>query len=174
MASIACDRLGQEPRTAMNRIKINEPFIPHRRSMLESPAWRMLPPLARQVVDAIELELMRHAGKDNGQLVVSYADFAKYCTASTHKRLIARAIREAEALGFLIIVRGTAGVGKNRLPNQYRLTYMLGLNGGPPSDEWSEIETIKDAQSRLASVKKPRPQTNWFKAANVVGFPCKT
>jgi hypothetical protein len=156
----------------MKRIK--EPWVKHRRSMLESPAWRMLPHLARQVVDAIELELMGHAGKDNVKLVVSYAEFAKYCTAGTHKRLIAQAIRQAEALGFLIIVRGTAGVGKNRLPNQYRLTYMPGLNDGPPSDEWSEIETIEDARSRLASVKKPRPQTNWFKAANVVGFPRKS
>ena len=142
--------------------------------MLESIAWRRLPLLARQVIDAIEIELLRHAGKQNGQLVVSYADFAKYCTAGTHKRLIAQAIRQAEALGFLIIVRGTAGVGKDRLPNQYRLTYMPGLNGGPPSEEWTEIKTTEEAQSRLASVKKPRPQTNWFKTANVVGFLRKT
>jgi hypothetical protein len=117
--------------------------------------------------------ILRHAGKENGQLVVTYADFAKYCTAGTHKRLLALAIRQAEALGFLIIVRGTAGVGNGRLPNQYRLTYMPGQNGGPPSDEWKEIQTMEEAQSRLAAVKKPRPQTNWFKAGNVVGFPRK-
>jgi hypothetical protein len=151
-------------------MRIKGSFIPHRRSMLESIAWRALPLLARQIIDAIEIELLRHAGRENGQLVVSYADFAKYCTASTHKRLIAQAIRQAEALGFLIIVRGTAGVGKDRLPNRYRLTYMPGLNGGTASDEWSEIKTIEEAQSRLASVRKPRPQTNWFKAGNVVGF----
>jgi hypothetical protein len=38
----------------------------------------MLPPRARQTLGAIEAELMRHAGKDNGKLAVIYADFAKY------------------------------------------------------------------------------------------------
>jgi hypothetical protein len=155
----------------MKRIK--EPWIKHRRSMLESPAWRMLPHLARQVVDAIELELMRHAGKDNGQLVVPYSDLAKY-SVSRNPRALVQAVRQAEALGFVIILRGVGGIGAARQPNQYRLTYLLGQNGGPPSDEWTEIRSEEDALARLADVKKRRPQTGWFRTANIVDFPRKS
>jgi hypothetical protein len=155
----------------MNRIK--EQFIPHRRSMLESPAWRMLPLYARQVLDAIELEFLRHAGKENGQLIVTYPDFAKYCTVQDRTAL-AQAVRQVEALGFLIVVRGAAGTGNTRSPNLYRLTYLPGQNGGLPGNEWREIKSVEDALNRLAAVKKRRPQTNWFKAANVVGFPRKS
>jgi hypothetical protein len=155
----------------MNRIK--EPFVPHRRSMLESPAWRMLPHLARQVLDAIEIELMRHGGKDNGKLTVTYVDFAKYC-ASQNSRTLVQAVRQGEALGFIIIVRGIGGIGAARQANQYRLTYMPGMNGGPPGDEWKKVQSEEDALARLAGVKKRRQQTAWFKTANIVGFPRKT
>jgi hypothetical protein len=154
----------------MSRIK--EPFIPHRRSMLESPAWRMLPRLARQVLDAIELELMRHSGKDNGKLTVTYADFAKYCGRQNPRTLV-QAVRQAEALGFIIVVRGIGGIGAARQPNQYRLTYMPGQKG-PPGDEWKEVQSEEDARVRLALVKKRRPQTGWFRAANIIGLPRKS
>ena len=147
----------------------NKQWIPHRREMLESPAWQMLPLNARKILDAIELELIHHGGKDNGQLTVTYPGFAKYCTVK-NRTAIAQAIREAEALGFLIITRGSGGVGKARLPNHYLLTYMPVQKNAAPDDNWTEIAPEEDARNRLAGVKKRRPQTNWFKAANVVDF----
>jgi hypothetical protein len=155
----------------MSRIK--EPWVPHRRSMLESPAWRMLPHLARQLLSRIELELMRHAGKDNGQLVATYDDLAKYALCQ-NPRAIAQAVRQAEALGFIIVTRGIGGIGATRQPNHFRLTYLPGQNGGPATDEWTEIQSEEDARARLAGVKKRRPQTGWFKTGNIVDFPRKS
>jgi hypothetical protein len=155
----------------MSRIK--EPWVPHRRSMLESPAWRMLPYLARQLLSRIELEFMRHAGKDNGKLVATYDDLAKYALCQ-NPRAIAQAVRQAEALGFIIVTRGRGGRGATRQPNQFRLTYLQGQNGGPATDEWTEIRSEEDARGRLAGVKKRRPQTRWFRTANIVDFPRKS
>jgi hypothetical protein len=55
----------------------------------------------RSGADAIEIESLRHAAKENGQLVVTYTDFAKYCTAGSHMRLLARraSLRRREASG---------------------------------------------------------------------------
>jgi hypothetical protein len=171
MGALARDCMGEEPGAAMSRIK--EPFVPHRRSMLESPAWRLLPYLARQVFNRIDLEYLRHAGKDNGQLVVTYADLEIY-TGCRNRRSLAQAVRQAEALGFLIVTRGRGGRGAGRQPNQFRLTYLQGQNGGPPGDEWKEIQSEEDARSRLAGVKKHRPKTDWFRTANIVDFPRKS
>jgi hypothetical protein len=173
MGALALDRMGQEPGAAMSRIKSKEPFVKHRRSMLESPAWRMLPHLAYQLLNRIELEHMRHGGKDNGRLVVTYTDVEKYAVCQ-NPRAIAQAVRQAEALGFLIVTRGRGGRGASRQPNQFRLTYLEGQNGGPATDEWTEIQSEEDARARLAGVKKRRPQTGWFRATNVVGFTRKS
>jgi len=64
----------------------------------------------------------------------------------------------AEALGFIIVVRGIGGIGAARHPNQFRLTYLPGQNGGSPSDEWSEIRSEEDARARLAGVKRRPPR----------------
>lgn len=152
----------------MSRIK--EPFIPIRRSMLESPGYQLLSTMARRVLIAIEAELLKHGGKDNGQLIVPYKTLKLFCHTSK-KSAISQALRELVALGFLIIARGNGGIGKDRAPNLYRLTYMPGHNGGPAGDEWKEIQSAEEALNRMAAAKKPRPQTAWFRAANVIGFP---
>jgi hypothetical protein len=148
--------------------RIKEQFIPIRLSMLESPAYRALSMLARKVLNAIEVEHLKHGGKDNGQLIVPYNQLRKYCGGAskrTSKRLIAQAIRELEALGFIMVIRGHAGNGVERAPNMFGLTYLPGHNGGPPSDEWKNIGSIEEAQARLAAAKEGRPQSDWFKGA---------
>jgi hypothetical protein len=72
----------------------------------------MLPPHSRQTLGAIEVELMHHAGKDNGRLAVTYADFAKTC-ASQNPRSLVQAVRQAKAFGFIIIVHGHGRHSRN-------------------------------------------------------------
>jgi hypothetical protein len=148
--------------------RIKEQFIPIRLSMLESPAYRTLSVLARRVLNAIELEHLKHGGKDNNRLIVPYKTLCAYC-CTANRRTLAQAIRELEALGFIIVIRGHAGNGVERAPNMFGLTYLPGHNGGPPSDNWKDISTIEEAQARLAAAKKGRPQSDWFKGAKHVG-----
>jgi len=143
-------------------VKIDEPFTAHRRSLLESYSWRVLTVEARKVLDRIELEHLRHGGKENGSLIVSYSAFYEYGMPK-YSRAIARAIQEAEALGLLRVVRGGFGKRGRGIPNRYRLTYLPTLNG-PATDEWREIATMDDAKSRIAAVKKSRKPSAWFEA----------
>jgi hypothetical protein len=139
---------------------LGETFIAHRRSLLESCSWRALTLECRQLLTRIEIEHLRHGGKENGKLVVPYTDFLDYGVG--HRSYIARAIRDAEALGLLRIVRGRAGNGRP-VPNQYRLTYLPAADQDA-TDEWREIKTMDDAKSRIAAVKKPRKPSTWFRA----------
>jgi len=60
-----------------NRPPKDMPWIWLTREMLESPAWRAMDMLAaRRVVERIILEHMAHAGTENGNLIVTYADRA--------------------------------------------------------------------------------------------------
>jgi hypothetical protein len=142
--------------------KIGEPFTPRRHSMKLSPAYRVLPLYARRVLDAIEIELEKHAGKDNGHLIVPYKTLRPYC-CTANDRILAQAIRELETLGFVTVIRGHAK-GPERAPNMFGLTY-AGHNGGPPTDDWKEITTLEEAHVRLAAAQKRRPRSTWFKAA---------
>jgi hypothetical protein len=146
-----------------NSHKIGEPFTPRRHSMKLSPAYRVLSLYARRVLDAIEIELEKHAGKDNGHLIVTYKTLRSYCCRA-NDRILAQAIRELETLGFAIVIRGHAK-GPKRAPNMFGLTYVPGHNGSPPTDDWKEIATLEEAHVRLAAAKKKRPQSCWFKAA---------
>jgi hypothetical protein len=142
-------------------MKTTERFVMHRRSLLESCSWRVLTLEARQLLDRIELEHLRHGGKENGSLKVPYNDFIDY--GMTRRNSIARAIREAEALGLLEVVRGGFGNRGRSIPNKYRLTY-LPTTDQDGTDEWREIETMEDAKRRIAAVKKSRDPSPWFRA----------
>jgi hypothetical protein len=147
------------------------PFVPHRLALLNSCAWQALSGQGFKVLSRIELELMRHGGKDNGQLVIPYNDFQEF--GAGHKPIVARAIREAEALGLLVVRRGRGGNGRKREPSKYRLTY-LPANGAAPTDDWSKIASREEAQAKLQSIKPKRRQSKWFKSAQmaeVIPFP---
>jgi hypothetical protein len=145
-------------------------FIMHTRALRDSPAWRAMSGDAHKLLGLIELEHMRHGGQKNGDLVVTYADMAKYGLG--HFRICARAVREIEVLGLAEVTHGRAGNREFREPNRYRLTY-LPANGKPPSDEWREIKTIEDAKARLQSIRRRRKPSPWLraKAGKVVKFP---
>ena len=150
--------------------RITGAFVPHTLALLQSPAWRALSREGLLLLARIEIEHMRHGGKQNGALIVPHGELENYI--SGHCRVVIRALRDAEALGLLKIRRGRAGIGKWRQPNAYRLTY-LETEGQEATDEWAEIKTIDDAKARLASVKRRRRPSKWLKAktAIVVPFP---
>jgi hypothetical protein len=151
------------------RKRIQGPFVPHGLALLESPAWRSLTREALLLLSRIEITNIKTGGRNNGDLVVTYEDFGAYGIGQ--RRMIARAIREAEALDLLKSGRGRAGIGRWRQPNCYRLTY-LETEDQEPTNEWSAIKTIDDAKARLASVKRRRRPSKWLKAktAKVVPF----
>jgi hypothetical protein len=60
------------------RKTIDGPFVPHRLALLESYAWRALSREAHLALHRIEIEHLRHGGKENGALVVPYDHFLTY------------------------------------------------------------------------------------------------
>jgi hypothetical protein len=139
--------------------KIKGAFIPHRRAMLESPAWRALPEQGRKVLDRIEIEYLRRSGTENGHVVVTYANFTDY--TDLYPRDIACGIKAAEVLGFLRIGRGCGGNADFKAPNTYTLTYMS-IREQEPTDDWQKIHSLDDAKEKLAAVRKSRGISRWL------------
>jgi hypothetical protein len=135
------------------RNKISEQFSPRVRSMLESPAYRVLSLSGHRILSRIEIEHSIHSGRDNGHLPCRYDDFEEY---GVDRHSIAPAIREVCALGFVEITRqGRAGNREYRLPHLFRLTFIPTANA-PATDEWRRIETIEEAQ-RIARAARATP-----------------
>jgi hypothetical protein len=139
------------------RNKISGQFSAYLIKMLESPAYRVLSLSARRVINRIEIELAHHGGCDNGRLPVTYADFESY---GIDRHAIAPAVREAEALGFIVVTeRGRAGNAEYRSPNLFRLTFRQtkGLLGDG-THEWRKIGTIEEAAQIAAAARKAPPK----------------
>jgi hypothetical protein len=129
------------------RNSINEQWSPRKRSMLESPAYRVMSLAAHRLISRIELELCYHGGNDNGKLPLEYQDFIEY---GIHHGSVAAAIREAEALGFIRVTeRGRAGNREFRRPSLYYLTFAHGRDSRslPPTDDWRKIKTMEEAEA---------------------------
>ena len=107
----------------------NPAFIMTRLVMLDSVAYWALKPTERTVLSVIEIEHMRHGGVENGRLIITRRQFEK---RGMHKDAIASSIRALEALGFIDIERGAAGVGDQAQAHRFRLTYVQ----PNPTDEW--------------------------------------
>jgi hypothetical protein len=159
---------GNSPHTS---VEIYPPELNGTRPIPAPPRVR-LAGSERQAGDRLQLgdrepvqgEQLRHGGKENSRHV-PYADFLDYGIA--RRNSIARAIREAEALGLLEVVRGGVGNRGRGMPNKYRLTY-LPLDA---TDEWRKVETMEEARHRTAAVKnsrEPSPCLRAGRAAKVV------
>jgi hypothetical protein len=116
----------------MKRAKPQPAYVKHRRELLESPAWRALTLAAIRVIERLEIELMRHAGKNNGNLIVTYDQFVQH---GIRRKSIAPAIQLLVDVRLLEITqRGWRSAGQHR-PAHYRLTF-LPTAGAPATDEW--------------------------------------
>jgi hypothetical protein len=138
------------------RNQLVESWVAHRRSMLESPAWRVLSRGARQFLDRLQIEHMAHGGRENGKLPLTYQDLIAY---GMTRAQIAPAMREAEALGFAICTkRGRGGNADCRAPNLWRLTYVQSVTTSSvaaalPTDEWEKIKTVVEAEAKAANAR---------------------
>jgi len=136
-----------EPGFIKRRNRINEAFSPRTIEMLKSPAYRALSLSAHRVISRIEIELSSHGGNDNGRLPVTKLDFMEYGVSA---RLVAAAIREAEALGFIQVTEhGRGGNAEHRQPNKFFLTFARGRDSraNPPTDAWRKIKTMEEAEA---------------------------
>jgi hypothetical protein len=120
----------------LRRNSIAGQFAPRLIEMLESPAYKVLSRAAHRVLARIEIELAHHGGRDNGKLPVTFDDFVAY---GVHRHMIAPAIRELVALGFIEITeQGHGGNAEFRTPSKYRITYRH-LDRAEPTHEWRRI-----------------------------------
>jgi hypothetical protein len=143
---------GQRPR---RRTRIDGQFAPRLIEMLRSPAMAVLTLSARRMLERIEIELAGHGGTDNGRLPVTFDDFVAF---GIHRKSVAPAMRELEALGFIEITeRGRAGNSEWRRPNLFRLTFR-DLNRAAPTHEWRRIKTIEQAKAVAQAARNPPPR----------------
>jgi hypothetical protein len=121
-------------RKERNRPPPDEPWVWFSREMLESEAWRLMPPTAKMVVFRICVEHMHHAGTENGNLAVTYDDFALY---GIRRNSIRGAIAAAVGHGFTTITQaGRRSIGADRWPTRYALTWLGLKDGSPPTNRW--------------------------------------
>jgi hypothetical protein len=112
-------------------------------ALLQSPAWSILPEAAKRLLDRLEIEQIQR-GSTTIALAVGYREFARFGVGN--KRVIARAIRQAEALGMITVIRTLTCNG-----NRYRLNYgPCGRHG------WRKIVSTKDAEQQLRAACRKR------------------
>jgi hypothetical protein len=132
-------------------------WVPHTVKLCTSIACQALDRDAFLAVTRLEIEHMRHAGKENGQLKVTYDQFEQ---TGIQRKGIRRTLDWLCALGLLAVThRGTFAVGGDNA-NEYRLTYLpwkfQQAVGAPqylqPTNEW---KTVKHIPKKPA---KPHPK----------------
>src|SRR5262249_10890247 len=99
LGALPHDRIRERQGPRMNKKRqIDGNYVPHTREVLEAPAWRVLSLSGHRVLDRLEIEHLRHGGKDNGELPVTFNNFEAY---GIHRHAIAPALRECAALGLV-------------------------------------------------------------------------
>jgi hypothetical protein len=140
----------------VRRNKIDGPFAWKYIEALISPAYRVMSLSAHRVVDRIQIEHHHHGGKENGDLPVTFDDFAEY---GIHRHAIGPAIREAEALGFIRIAQiGRGGNREYRRPNKFALTHLATKDDPMPTNDWRRSKTIEEAEMIAKEARNARPK----------------
>ncbi len=155
------------------RNKIEGQFAPRPIGMLESPAYRAMSLSGHRVLSRVEIEHAHHGGKENGRLPVTFDHFVEY---GLHRHSIGPGMREAVALGFLVISeKGRAGNAEHRSPNKFRLTYRHadGISGDG-SHEWRSIATLEEAEAIADAARKAKaPKKTKTQCQKVPAFSAK-
>ena len=143
--------------------QVDGPFVIHSHAMRRSPAWEVLTPNDKGVLEALEDEHMTHGGTRNGRLVRTYDQLTPFVTK---RQAIPKCLRRLEALGFIAITRsGYLKGGGKRPPSKYRLTYLSGRDDNTvgafipaPSvtNDWQSLETAEDVGAALAHAERVR------------------
>jgi hypothetical protein len=117
------------------------------RDVMESPAWRSLSINARRFIDFLQLEHMRHGGRENGNLKAPYKQLKVFGIAEHYR---AQAIRDTEEAGFVDVRRGG-----QRVANLYALTWLPLKNGTPASNLWRRQDDPENQKSECQSALSP-------------------
>jgi hypothetical protein len=140
----------------MSRGKLSGPpevFVWHTVTLKASMAWRGKSASLCALLDALEVENMKHAGLDNGRLMATYNQLVQF---GMRRNSIRGAIREGIRRGLLRLTEHgrnpTTGKG---ILSRYRLTYLPTVDA-PPTDEWKRYlvaKSLPGAQSRKPSTE---------------------
>jgi len=143
--------------TKRNRPPAGEPWVWLTNEMITSPAWQAMSLAARKIVDRLMIEHMAHGGTENGNLIVTYADFRKY---GIRDKTIASAIREAVALGWVqVISKGGKARGDIRHPSYYALAWLPWRDATPAKNTWRTVRSPEQAAERKRLARqRPKPE----------------
>ena len=133
--------------------KISGQFSARLIEMMESPAYRVLSLSAHRVLSRIEIEFAHHGGQDNGQLPVTFDNFANY---GVHRTALGPALAELEALGFIVITEKgkMARAADYRRPNKFLLTSRPASKGVDPLHKWRRFKTMEEAEAAAESARR--------------------
>jgi hypothetical protein len=141
---------------ARKAFEIEGAFVPLRREVLASPAWRAMGINERRIIELLMISHMAHAGKENGRLGATFNQIVAFGVARSEIR---KSIDRLEELG---LVERT--VREHRVMTRFRLTFLPARREdntfAPPGDEWkARSEFVKPgAASRTRLVRKVEPK----------------
>jgi hypothetical protein len=139
--------------------KPEPPFITHSMEFYQSEAFRSLSNAERKILARIEIEHMKHAGKNNGRLICTYENFIAYGIRS---RSIPAALQHLQTVGAIEMTqRGRRDAMHN--PHHYRLTYQPSFDGKWPTNEWRSYRPKSPTTVKRNSVgirQKPGTKTS--------------
>jgi hypothetical protein len=125
--------------------------------LMKSPALRCLSSSAHLALLRVEIELRQHAGKCNGDLVVTKEQFIEF---GIHQDMVAPALREVEAVGIISIKHGRGGNAEHREPNRFTLNYLCGAEDEATKlDAWKRFQTLKEAKEAALAARKAKDPT---------------
>lgn len=139
----------------LSRPPKGKPWVWLTSEMLLSDAWQGLSANGLRALNRIMVEHMAHAGTENGQLIVTYDDFAEY---GIRKPSIPAAIKELEYLGWVTVRRGRS-VDGTKEPNLFCLTWLPNsVDRSLPTNRWKAItsEHVEAYKERLKANKARR------------------
>jgi hypothetical protein len=142
----------------MTKFKYEGPYVVHRRKMLESDAYKSLGKTEMKILARLEIELMRNRGTNNGRIICTYDDFAKY---GIRRPSIPSGLRRLRKVGLLVVTqRGRRDALRN--PHHYRLPYLATYDEAgniiPPTDEWKKYRLPQKTKQKGRSAQKPRDE----------------
>jgi hypothetical protein len=111
-----------------------------------------LPLCARRCLDALEVEHCRHAGRENGHLIFTYSDFARW---GMSRKSVERGICWLEKTGVIRVQHGRRSYADLRTPSIYTLTHLPTFENGKWVEATNDWKTKNQRQNSTgAGVKR--------------------
>jgi hypothetical protein len=98
----------------------DQPWSWYTVEMMQSDAWRDMSINGRRMLDLLEIEHLKHGGYENGNLVMTYAQFV---ANGIRRESTPATIAELERLGWIEVTRGGYRGFARSWPHRFRLTH---------------------------------------------------